>query len=268
LIIFAKDNSITQKVLGRNRIKYLTSLKIKKFRDADGQFLIEGDKIVRDALKNSGVVINQLIATGTWINENQPVTGKNLKEIVEAEISEISRFSTFETPPPVIALLDIQKYQPDFHEVAESLSLGLDNIQDPGNLGTIIRTADWYGIRNIFCTEGSADFLNPKVVQASMGAVLNVKVHYVDFHDFLKSLLDLSDYTLLGTYMQGTPLNDSEKTNRGIIIFGNESRGISDDYAPYIKDKITIPSRNNTENHVESLNVASSVAIVLETMCK
>jgi TrmH family RNA methyltransferase len=166
----------------------------------------------------------------------------------------------------VIAVIDIPEVNVDFIEVARSLCIGLYHIQDPGNLGTIIRTADWFGIRNIFCSPGCADIYNPKVIQASMGAILNVKIHYTDFHELLGRLSGIQNFTIIGTYMQGVPIRQVTTIRTGILLFGNESRGISDEYRHFINRQVTIPPVNAARIHVESLNVASSVAIMLATM--
>jgi TrmH family RNA methyltransferase len=262
LLSSRKDNFITHKVLSRNKIKYFSSLKIKKFRDLNGQFLIEGDKIVKDTLQNGQVTVSQLIATKGWLSTNQGILSPAVKEVCEADILDLSRITSFETPPPVIALLDITKTEIDLAETAETLSIALDNIQDPGNLGTIIRTADWFGVQYIFCSEGCADMYNPKVIQASMGAFLNMKVHYVNLKELLMRHSTDADYRIYGTFLDGTPVSACAPVKRGLIVFGNESQGISDDLLPFIKNRITIQPGNPQHVHVESLNVASAVAVL------
>lgn len=248
--------------LSRNRIKYLASLKIKKFRNVHKQFITEGDKIVRDLIHNSKATIRQLIATSSWLTENQIIPSPFIHEIVEADPAVIERISSFETPPPALALLDIPEVTIDHKAVTASLSVALDTIQDPGNLGTIIRTADWFGIRNIFCSDSCADCYNPKAVQASMGAVINVRVNYVDLVDFLAGYYRKPDFDIYGTYMDGIPFTECIPSKRGILVFGNESRGISHEILPYIKHKLTIPPVAGNQGHVESLNVSSAVAII------
>ncbi len=131
---------------------------------------MEGDKIVSDLLHNHPAKMKQLVATAPWLNRNRQFLSPEIPEILEADPADMARITSFETVPPVFAVLDIPVITPDEVEIFNSVSLGLDNIQDPGNLGTIIRTADWFGIRNIFCSPDCADCYNPKVVQASMGA--------------------------------------------------------------------------------------------------
>jgi TrmH family RNA methyltransferase len=249
-------------VLSRNKIKYLSSLKIKKFRDLHGQFIIEGDKIIRDLLQDGKTLIQQLIATGEWLSENPPLKYGYFGEIIEAEMYDIARVSSLETPAPVMAVADIPKEQPDLHELSESWSLALENIQDPGNLGTIIRSANWFGIKNIVCSLDCADCFSPKVVQASMGALLNVKIHYTDLADIMDKIPHDPAYAVFGTFMKGTPVYDLPVLSKGMIVFGNEARGISEELFPFIHSRITIPPAKRDCNHVESLNVASAVAIV------
>jgi RNA methyltransferase, TrmH family len=253
-------------LISKNKIKHLTALKVKKFRMLHQQYLIEGEKIVGDVLRNSSVNAELLVATSSWLRENQNTLNSNIKEVLEADETDLSRITSLETPPPVIAILSMKERSIDQVEVAGSVSIALDCVQDPGNLGTIIRTADWFGIRNVFCTPGCADIYNPKVIQASMGSVVHTKVHYVDLQDLLKELSELPGYIIAGTFMQGDPVQVVQSMKKGLVIFGNESRGISGDFFPYIKQRITIPAGTEDPARVESLNVASSVAIVLSRL--
>jgi TrmH family RNA methyltransferase len=250
-------------LLSKNKIKYLSSLKIKKFRDANRQFIIEGDKIVKDTLQEINIKIDQIIATPLWLSVNRTLITPSVREVFEADIADISRITSFETAPPVIALLDMPQISKDFEGIFGTLSIALDSIQDPGNLGTIIRTADWFGIGNIFCSEGCTDIYNPKVIQASMGSIFHVNVQVTDLLDLLKKSAGYADFISAGTFMHGTALHDIKPLKKGIILFGNESRGISGEYAAFIKQRITIPPVYTGRTHVESLNVASSVAITL-----
>jgi TrmH family RNA methyltransferase len=247
--------------LSKIRIKYLSSLKIKKLRDSSGQFIIEGDKIIRDLLTRKDLLITELIATSSWISRNHNLIGKKTFEIIETGELELARISSFETPPPVIALINIPKITTEPQKLADLLSIGLDGIQDPGNLGTIIRTADWFGIGNIVCSHDCADCFNPKVIQASMGAIMNVSVHYVDLRDTLQTLSIHPGYTICGTFMKGESLFSVNPFTSGLIMFGNEARGISKELDAFISKRITIPSPNQSKARVESLNVASAVAI-------
>jgi RNA methyltransferase, TrmH family len=248
--------------LSRNNIKYLSSLKIKKFRNLYSQFLVEGDKIVSDLLRSRRFTIRQLIATGTWLAASQDLISGQVGEAVEAGISDIARISSLEAPPPVIAVLDMPQTSLNADEITGSWSLVLDNIQDPGNLGTIIRTADWFGIRHVICSIDSADCFNPKVVQSSMGALMNLQLHYTHLPDFMKSLSFNPSYQSYGTFIRGTPLYEVPAASHGLILFGNEARGISEELQPFILSHVTIPAVKRSVPHVESLNVASAAAIL------
>jgi len=162
----------------------------------------------------------------------------------------------------VLAVLDLNRPAPDPRELSLTWSLALDDIQDPGNLGTIIRTADWFGIKNIICSQECVDCYNPKVIQSSMGALLHVKIHYTDLTSVLSQLPHDTSFKVYGTFMTGTPVYDLKVAPYGMIIFGNESRGISGRLHSFIQTRITIPPSGVGTRHIESLNVASAVAIV------
>jgi TrmH family RNA methyltransferase len=247
--------------LSKKSIKYFSSLKVKKIRDAESQYLIEGDKTVKDLLNFGHVTINHLIATEPWLTAHRSLLTPLIKEIHEADIGALTKISSFDTPPPVIAVLNIPAVTLNLQTLSHSISIVLDNIQDPGNLGTIVRTANWFGIQNIICSNDCADCYNPKAVQASMGAVVGMNFLYTDLVPLMTDLAD-SLLPVYGTFMTGIPVFEIPAIAEGIIIFGNEARGISKEILPFIKTAITIPSANPEKQHVESLNVASAVAIV------
>ena len=223
---------------------------------------MEGDKIVKDILKEGKSQISQLIATREWLNTNNINRIDGAGEIIEAEFQEIARISTLESPSMVLAVMDMPETVPDYNEISSSWSIALDSIQDPGNLGTIIRTADWFGMHHIFCSEDCVDCYNPKVVQASMGALLHMKIYYTGLAEVIRIMSVDPDYTVYGAFTGGIPVRDLRPAKKGMIVFGNESRGISDGLFPFISTRITIPPGNANSAHVESLNVASAVAVV------
>ncbi len=249
-------------MLSRNKIKYLASLKMKKFRVLHRQFVVEGDKIVKDSILKSKVIPEILVASSTWLNEHKSISSLSGVEILEADHKDLARITSLETPPPVMAVFSMPNEEAGDTNTESSLSIALDTIQDPGNLGTIVRIADWFGINQIFCSPGCADIHNPKTIQASMGALFNVQVSYTDLKDLLEKHHQTKEFPILGTFMQGASVKEIGKIEKGIILFGNESRGISAELVPCISTRITIPSGNNSPAHVESLNVASSVAVV------
>jgi TrmH family RNA methyltransferase len=235
---------------------------MKKFRVLHRQFVVEGDKIVKDVMLKSRVVPDILVANSFWLNENKSVTAISANEILEADNNDLERITSLETPPPVLAVFSMPDPDAGCKYADSALSIALDTIQDPGNLGTIIRIADWFGINQIFCSPGCADIYNPKSIQASMGALFNVQVCYTDLKALLEKYHHVSGFPILGTFMRGASVYESGNLRQGIILFGNESRGIAAELEPYITRRITIPAGNDNPAHVESLNVASSVAVV------
>lgn len=250
-------------MVSKNKVKHLASLKNKKFRQLNRQFMMEGDKIVTDSLRGRNSVIREIIALPEWISVHQPALSGFKGEVHETDSITLGKLTSLETVPPVLAVLDYFEYNINENEILSTVSLALDTIQDPGNLGTIIRTADWFGVKNIFCSPGCADIYNPKVIQASMGAILNVRIHYVDLVGYLGKLNGIDGFEIRGTYMQGSPLWNMQTIRKGMVIFGNESKGISDGVTQYIHQRINIPAASDLSEHVESLNVATSVAVVL-----
>jgi TrmH family RNA methyltransferase len=255
-------------MISRNRLKYLSSLKIKKVRSENRQFLMEGDKIVSDILKEGKAGIQQIIASHDWLTANEKLLTSRAGEVLEAGITDLQRISSLETPPAVMALLDMAEHTLDIMDLSDTWCLALDTIQDPGNLGTIIRSADWFGIRHIICNEACADIFNPKVVQSSMGAILRVNVYYEDLAMVLKRYaLELS-LPVYGTFMEGLPVYDLPADKKGMVVFGNESRGISKELIPFIQSRITIPPGKRNSSHIESLNVASAAAVICSVITR
>lgn len=251
-------------MISRNKIKYIRSLKNKKFRNEYGQFFAEGDKIVIDILDHKPLLVKELIATEEWVSKNKHrLSGISNESITVTGSKEYDQISALETPPGVMALFDLNVYKSDLISAKEKLSIALDGIQDPGNMGTIIRTACWFGIEQIICSEDSADCYNPKVVQASMGGVFYVKVSYCSLAEALRVANSINGYIVYGTFTDGKRIWDEQLNNKAIIVFGNESRGISGNLMPYIKERLTIPGYiTEASLYTDSLNVASSVAII------
>jgi TrmH family RNA methyltransferase len=255
-------------MISRSKLKYLSSLKIKKLRNEHRQFIMEGDKIVTDILKDGKTIISQLIASPDWLRANHVLLNSRAGEVLEAETRDLERISSLETPPPVMAVLDMFERTLDIQELSGTWCLALDTIQDPGNLGTIIRSADWFGIRHILCNEGCADFFSPKVLQASMGAALRVKVYYKDLATVMKEYASSLSLPVYGTFMDGLSVYDIPSEKKGMIVFGNESRGISEQLIPFIHSRITIPPGNKGFSHIESLNVAAAVTVICSVISR
>jgi TrmH family RNA methyltransferase len=255
-------------IISRNRVKFLSSLKIKKVRNENRQFILEGDKIVSDILRDGKTQIRQLIALPEWLRNHDNLLTSRAGEILEGDLTDLERISSLETPPPVIAVLDMVTHTLDIKELAGTWCIALDTIQDPGNLGTIIRSANWFGIRHIICNEACADYFNPKVIQASMGAMLRVKVYYEDLAPLLKQYAPGILQPVYGTFMDGLPVYNIPVEKKGLVVFGNESRGISEQLLPFIQTRITIPPGNNLNLHIESLNVAAAVSVVCSVISR
>jgi TrmH family RNA methyltransferase len=211
--------------------------------------------------------INFLAASPEFINLLSPGEKASIDEIEPASIKDLERMSALKTPHNAIAAVSFPDALPDPLKIMDSMIIALDSVQDPGNLGTIIRAAAWFGFRYIVCSLNCADVYNPKVIQASMGALLNVTVIYKD----LKQLLEEArkrELPVYGTYLEGESVYKSKLVSNGIILFGNESRGISDDLLPFITTRLLIPKFNSSIHGVESLNVGMAASVVFSEFAR
>lgn len=240
-------------MLSKNKIKFIQSLGQKKVRKEIGCFVAEGNKLINDTIHNFDCRL--LVATSSWLEEHPDVEAE---EIIVVSSEEIKKASLQQNPQDVIAVYHIPNNVINFDCLSEELSIALDAVQDPGNLGTIIRLADWYGIENVFCSLGCADLYNPKTVQATMGALARVNVYYVD----LKELLRIAKVPIYGTFLDGKSIYDTDLSPQGIIIMGNEGKGISADLEPYVSKRLYIPNYPQGRKTTDSLNVAVATAIV------
>jgi len=241
-------------MLSKNKIKYIRSLELKKNRIENGTFVAEGNKLVSDIL--SKFECQFLAAKETWIAQQGNIPSE---EIVEADEEDIRRASFLNNPQDVIAVFKLPQWKIEDVKPSEHLVLALDGIQNPGNLGTIIRLADWFGISHIVCSEDTADAFSPKVVQATMGSLAHVEVHYVSLDKYLKEQAT-KKVPLFGTFLDGEVIYNKELSNHGIIVMGNEGNGIRPEIASLIKERLYIPHAFNRE--AESLNVAIATAII------
>jgi TrmH family RNA methyltransferase len=205
-------------MLSKNEIKYIQSLQQKKQRTESGCFVAEGNKLVHDLLPYMHCA--KLIATQEWIANEKTIQADT---IIEAGKDEIKKASNLPSPPDVLAIFRQPDYEVSTKDIQDKLTLALDCIQDPGNLGTIVRLADWFGIENIICSEDTADIYNPNTVQATMGALARVKVHYKNVNEWPDFFGELSVY---GTFLDGDNFYQTELTQSGIIVMGNEGKGI------------------------------------------
>ncbi|WP_178244661.1 TrmH family RNA methyltransferase [Phocaeicola faecicola] len=243
-------------MLSKNKIKYIRSLELKKNRKQEQAFLAEGNKLVGDLL---GIFPCRLVvATGQWLEEH---AGIQADEVYEVSREELSKVSLLKTPQEVLAVFGQPEWKWTPEEVSGSLCLALDDVQDPGNLGTIVRIADWFGIEHVFCSTGTVDIYNPKAIQATMGAVARVKLHYVDLEAFIRKVSE-RDVPVYGTFLDGENLYEHDLQNRGVIVMGNEGNGISREIAALVNRKVLIPNYPQGRETSESLNVAVATAVV------
>ena len=248
-------NQQTLKMISKSRIKLINSLSQKKYRDESGLFIAEGTKLVSDLF--TPFRCSFLVATSDWLKQNNTIS---VSEIVQVSEEELRKISNQKTPQGVLAVFEKPVYKVNEQELSQKLSLALDEVQDPGNLGTIIRIADWFGISDVFCSENSADAFSPKTVQATMGALARVRVHTVRLEEFLKNCqLQMPVY---GTFMNGENIYCKALTQNGIIVMGNEGNGISPEIEKLVSERLLIPNFPAGQATSESLNVGVATALV------
>ena len=231
----------------KSELKLIKSLQQKKYRNEHGLFVVEGKKMLEDVLRSEIKPFKLLAVAPEAFDEMEVACTKISKR-------ELGQISSLKNPNGFLGVFHI----PDApKKIGSNWILVLDGIQDPGNLGTIIRLCDWFGITDVVCSGDTADCYSPKVLQATMGSIARVNVHYFALDDFLKT----STLPIYGTFMAGVALKNVQLPNRGILIMGNEGKGISEGVAQWCTEKITIPQFGDST--AESLNVASATAIVL-----
>lgn len=262
-------------VLTKNIIKEIRSLEQRKGRREQGAWLAEGNKMVGDLLAEKAFVCRRLVATAAWWQEH-PSYAHAAQECYEVTDADMKRVSLLQAPQEVLAVFaDPSSSQPDADTQLQALAqrtdqelfLLLDEVQDPGNLGTIIRTADWFGVRHIFCAPGTADCFNPKVVQATMSALARVQLHYFATKEEECQWLKQVQGPIYGTFLEGENIyTKSSLLPHGLLVMGNEGRGISPEVAAMVTSKVLIPHFSPDGKHVESLNVSIATAICLSEL--
>ncbi len=205
--------------------------------------------------------IQQIFAQTDWLEQHGSTLTSSQIEVHEASAGELKKVSNLVTPPPVLALVAIPEVDTQKSGLLSNPVLVFEAIRDPGNLGTIMRTADWFGIGHMVCSPDSVDLYNPKVVQSTMGAISRVSVHYLDLEEWMNEP-EMKQRIIYGTFLDGDNIYQTTMEKDPVILFGNESSGLSNRYDPYLTRKISIPSFSQTGKSSESLNVASSVAVV------
>ncbi len=244
-------------MLSKNQIKLIASLQKKKFRDQHQLFVAEGEKLVTD-LFHAGMQATFLIHTPEW---NCECSHFNFDTEIIDSIAQIKKISSLKTPSQVVAVFKIKPPVIPDSTIKNSLSLLLDDIQDPGNLGTIIRIADWFGIKQIFCSPNTVDVYNPKVIQATMGAIARVNVVYTPLLPLIKTYHH-ADFPIYGTFLNGENIYQSQLQNKGFIVMGNEGKGVSDAISQTVSHRLFIPNYPPDKATSESLNVAVATAVI------
>jgi TrmH family RNA methyltransferase len=247
-------------MISKNKAKFIISLQKKKVRDEERLFIIEGDKLVKEFLA-AKIPVKMLIARPEFLSSLPDDLTRFVNEIEDVSYEELKLISTLQTPHNALAVVPMPEREMNTSEILNQLCVALDFVQDPGNLGTIIRAAAWFGIKNIVCSEDCVDIYNPKVIQASMGAILHVNVYYYG----LKKLVVLANekkIPVFGTMLEGESIYDHKLDNKGIILLGNESKGISEELIPFINEKIMIPKFCNAKQGIDSLNVGMAASVV------
>lgn len=241
--------------------KLIASLRQARHRRETGLFILEGTRSVLDTA--ACFRMEYLVATDAWLKENA-ATIRNIdpRIILTARPDEIKQMSSVVTPQGVLAVCRIPDQEGDLALAPGELILALDCVQDPGNLGTIIRVADWFGIKRIIASPDTVDIYNPKVIQATMGAIARVEVRYLPLPETLARIA-ATGVEIYGTFLDGEPLYSAPLTPGGIIVMGNEGNGISPDVAATVTRRITIPSYPQGETTVESLNVGVATAVTV-----
>ncbi|OYU79818.1 MAG: RNA methyltransferase [Flavobacterium sp. BFFFF1] len=240
-------------MVSKNQIKLISSLQQKKYRALNGLFIAEGVKVISELL-DSHFSLEHLYTTAPLFVE---IPASKRSVISETEIGKISALNTANNALAVFRIPDAVPIK------QQGLIVALDDIRDPGNLGTIIRLCDWFGIAQIVCSEETVDVYNPKVVQATMGSLARVNVSYLNLNNFLAN----SDIPVFGTFMDGENIYKSILPSEGIIVMGNEANGISIDVEKTVSKRLSIPRFGNNQK-TESLNVATATAIILSEFCR
>lgn len=244
--------------LTKNIYKTIKGLDDRKTRRKEDAFKAEGTKCVIDTLGH--FTLRTLFATHSWLEEHAERVMPYMDKVTKVTRNDISRMSSLSTPSDVIAVYDIPHRQADFSKLSDRLLLALDTIQDPGNLGTIIRVADWFGIRDILCSNETADCFAPKVIQSTMGSISRVCLYYGNLPEMISAVRSKAIY---GTFLDGDDITEMKLRSEGIIVIGNEGQGISSEVEALVTDRLFIPSYPSGQETGESLNAAIATAITI-----
>lgn len=242
-------------MISKAKIKLLQSLKQPKYRKLQRAFIAEGSINVCDFLTGP-LTVREVYGTREWIEKHKDLLQHTPAEVVNN--AELVKISALKNPSEVVALVEKPNYPLPDSENIQQYVLALDDLRDPGNLGTIIRTADWFGIQDIICSEETVDAFNPKVVQATMGSLARTRVHYTSLAEYFSK--KTADLKVFGATLGGEPIAMASKPGKGILLIGSEAHGISEALYPFIDEQIRIPSAAGSG--AESLNAAVAAALV------
>ncbi len=243
-------------MLSKNQIKYIRSLHAHKFRQIHRQYLVEGEKMIKELLE-SEQKIEHIYALESWLDNYHAIISKNQISFTIINNDTLEKISALHTPNRVVAIVHQQNNEWDMNEkLSSGIYVVADNIKDPGNLGTMIRTADWFGAKAVFCSRETAELYNPKVVQASMGSVFKMPVYYVDIQSLL---VQNTHYKSYAAALNGSNVYQTKMSINAILLIGNESKGISEDLLSLCSEKIAIPQFGKAE----SLNAAVACGVLL-----
>lgn len=244
-------------MLTRNTLKYLQSLKQKKFRQMYNNFVVEGEKMATEIIQHQGLTIEGIFALAPWIHANHSLL-KGIDALVQ-EIShkDLSRISNLKTPNQIFVVCKVPTYPLDLTTLNSSLTLFLDDLQNPGNMGSILRIADWFGLPYVFCTKNCVEAFNPKVIQASMGAFLRVKIVSIEFDELKERMPNLPTFAAV---LQGENVYTTPLPKNGLLVIGNEGAGVSDAIVKKASHLIRIPK--GQQGGAESLNAAVATGIL------
>lgn len=249
-------------MLSKAQISLIRLLEQKKHRDSHKLFIAEGSKLVTDLL-NYQWPIYKLFITNNLLRELPVGHFKHVEHVEVCNNNELKRISKMSSPAPVIAIAKQRTEELHIKDVSQGLVLAIDYIQDPGNFGNIIRICDWFGIEHLICSNGSTDVYNSKVVQASMGSFLRVKVHYVNLESFVEEYSKTTQHPVYGTFLEGENIWQVPKQKDALIIMGNEGKGISNKIEKLTNHKLFIPPYNPNASHIESLNISTATSIIV-----
>lgn len=245
-------------MVSSSQLRFVRSLHQKKFREKERRFLVEGPKLVQELFESRAFVVENVYATEAWRVPDD--VNPALVQIVTDE--QLGRLSLMETPNKVLAVCEMPAPSFQLNPPSKGLTLLLDQISDPGNLGTIIRTADWFGIGQVFCSLDSAELFNPKVIQATMGSVFRIQVHYTSLIDLLVRNTESVGMPVYAAVLGGKNVFDADLKPDAWLLMGNESRGVSPMLMPFVTKAITIPSFPKGHASAESLNVSVATGVL------